>query len=302
MTTPNVFVVVPVFNRKAITLLCLDQLRSNGDLDWIKVIVVDDNSPDGTAAAIVEHFPEVTILHGDGNLWWAGCIKLGMKHACQNGADFIVWLNDDCHPAPGALCLVVEYAKENGAIALSSPYEGDAYYGGFSKTRFGLRKIPFLPGEFQSCDTFAGNFVCIPRSIVEAIGYPDSDSLPQVFADADYGLRATSAGFSAVVVGPAESWIRSEMHSAARSILRDNVTPPDIVKSWFWKKSSYYAPALWIIRTRHWGAIGAVRFFYELVVPLLLSVWVVCMPGRARLWPSYLRRYFQGKSKTTTAR
>ncbi|HEY5749073.1 MAG TPA: glycosyltransferase family 2 protein [Chryseolinea sp.] len=289
---PIVFVIIPVYNRRTITLQCLEQLRSNGDLGWLKVVVVDDRSPDGTGSAVKERFPEVDVIYGDGNLWWSGGIKMGMEYACQNSANFIVWLNDDCFPAPGCVKTLVEHATNSGEIALSAPFRGEHYYGGFLKTKFGLKMLPFSPDTIQACETFNGNLVCIPRLVVATIGYPDATRLPQCGADTDYGLRATSAGFRAVVVGAAKSWIRSEMHSAARSILRDKVTPADIVKSWFWKKSSLYAPAMWTYRTRHWHVIGIGLFFFETLTPLALSFWGTFAPDFCKLWPATFKTWF----------
>jgi len=40
----------------------------------IQVIIVDDGSSDRTAEEVAENYPEVTILEGDGNLWWTGAI------------------------------------------------------------------------------------------------------------------------------------------------------------------------------------------------------------------------------------
>lgn len=289
----NVFVIVPVFNRREITLRCLDQLLSNGDMEWIKVVVVDDNSPDRTATAINENFPSVNVLHGDGNLWWSGGIKMGMEYAYRNGADFIIWLNDDCLPAPGCLQILVERAADTGEIALSAPYQGDHYYGGFLKTTFGVKMLPFAPEKIQPCETFNGNLVCIPRHIVEAIGFPDTKYLPQCYADSDYGLRATSAGFRAKVVGRAESWIRTENTATSRSILRDKVTPVTILKSWRWKKSTLYLPAMWTYRTRHWRVIGVGLFFFEALAPLALSFWGTFAPSFCKLWPTTLKRWHQ---------
>ena len=43
----------------------------------LDVFVLDDASSDGTSEAVAEQFPEVTVLHGDGELYWNG----GMRRA-----------------------------------------------------------------------------------------------------------------------------------------------------------------------------------------------------------------------------
>ena len=56
----QVGIVIPVFNRKDVTLLCLKQLRQ---IEWGEmcpvIIIVDDGSTDGTGAAVRERFPDV---------------------------------------------------------------------------------------------------------------------------------------------------------------------------------------------------------------------------------------------------
>jgi len=70
----NIYIIIPVHNRKSLTLACLKNLKTNGDLQKYQVIVVDDGSSDRTAEEVAENYPEVTILKGDGNLWWTGAI------------------------------------------------------------------------------------------------------------------------------------------------------------------------------------------------------------------------------------
>ena len=70
----NIYIIIPVHNRKALTLVCLENLKTNVDLQKYQVIVVVDGSSDRTAEEVAENYPEVTILEGDGNLWWTGAI------------------------------------------------------------------------------------------------------------------------------------------------------------------------------------------------------------------------------------
>ena len=90
------YIIIPVHNRKALTLACLENLKINSNLQKYQVIVVDDGSSDRTSEEVVANYPEVIILKGDGNLWWTGAIKKGMEYAYEHGAEYLIWLNDDC--------------------------------------------------------------------------------------------------------------------------------------------------------------------------------------------------------------
>ena len=65
-------------NRREKTLRALASLREQvlPDGTALQVCLVDDGSTDGTGAAVAEQFPEVKLLQGDGQLFWAGGMRL----------------------------------------------------------------------------------------------------------------------------------------------------------------------------------------------------------------------------------
>ena len=105
------YIIIPVHNRKALTLACLENLKINSNLQKYQVIVVDDGSSDLTSEEVVANYPEVIILKGDGNLWWTGAMALGMTYAYEKGADYFIWLNDDSLPAPNTLDLLINFSS-----------------------------------------------------------------------------------------------------------------------------------------------------------------------------------------------
>ena len=67
-------IVIPVYNRRTLTLQCLDHLQWCASLaDW-RVVLVDDGSTDGTADEVRTRFPHVDIVQGSGDLFWTGAI------------------------------------------------------------------------------------------------------------------------------------------------------------------------------------------------------------------------------------
>ncbi|MBE9138798.1 glycosyltransferase family 2 protein [Nodosilinea sp. LEGE 07088] len=200
----SVYLLIPVHNRRAITLAGLESLHRNGDLDRYRVVVIDDGSTDGTGAVIAREFPQVTLLPGDGNLWWTGAIRLGMDYAMAQGAEYLIWLNDDCRLAPGTLGGLLGFCRDYPrAIVGAQGFEQDdptrLSFGGKRKTWQGYRFLTLSPGQTMPCDLLSGNLVCLPRAVVDAIGYPDVVASPHYGGDSLYLLRAQRAGFQLYV-------------------------------------------------------------------------------------------------------
>ena len=108
-------IIIPCFNRKAITLGCSRRLTDTGASAGFRVLVVDDASTDGTAKAIARDFPEAEVLHGCGELYWTGAMELGMRHAVSQGASRCLWLNEDLIVVDAAIGSIVELAMRERA-------------------------------------------------------------------------------------------------------------------------------------------------------------------------------------------
>jgi glycosyltransferase involved in cell wall biosynthesis len=200
------YILIPFHNRKAITLQCLKNLQKNGDFEHLKVVVIDDGSTDGTGETIRDLYPSITVLNGNGSLWWTGAIALGMEYVYTQGAQYIIWLNDDCELLPNTLSALVQFCQEHpGAIAGAQGFVTNQpdrlAFGGKRKTWQGYRYIQAEPNQIRPCDLLSGNIVCIPRAVIEKIGYPDIKCTPHYGGDSLYLLRAQKAGFEIFVDG-----------------------------------------------------------------------------------------------------
>ena len=207
MVETRIAAVMAVHNRRALTLTCLDSLRSQhlpgGTLD---VFVLDDASTDGTAEAVAQRHPDVRLLHGDGQQYWNGGMRRALDEAMAGDYDYYLWMNDDTTLVDdGVLALLLQterQLRERGhdpvivAGTTRHPDTGELTYGGhvrLSRHR-PLRWTLVQPGdEPQRCETMNGNIVLIPREVIRRVGNIDPAYIQQM-GDLDYGLRAGAAG------------------------------------------------------------------------------------------------------------
>lgn len=196
------------FNRREKTCAALRAFfDQEGGFD-LSGVLMDDGSRDGTADAVGGQFPRVSVLRGDGSLFWNGGMSAAFERAREKGADFYLWLNDDTMLQKDALArLIRDYQSLNppvGAIVVGSTLDeaGDTHtYGGVRCTskwhpgRFALVE----PGiSVKVCDAMNGNIVLISAEAAESVGDIDS-RFTHSMGDYDYALRARALGVPVVV-------------------------------------------------------------------------------------------------------
>lgn len=256
-----IYILIPIYNRRDITLSCLKNLSQQNNLSEYNIVVIDDGSIDGTANAIEIEYPNVIVLKGDGDLWWTGAIALGMRHAYDHGAEYIVWLNDDCELSPDTLPSLVQFCQEHpNAIAGAQGFLKDSTealaFGGKRKTCQGYRYLQADKSQVLPCDLLSGNVVCLPRSVIDAIGYPDAQLTPHYGGDSLYLIRAKKAGFQLYVDARHPVWsLPGESHLYPTHWLNCEGEPSRLMKlvfnphsglSWrVWLRLNWEAYSVW---------------------------------------------------------
>src|SRR5260370_4760287 len=112
-TNPNLAVVIPTYNRWPEARIALARLAQSEYQDF-EIVLIEDGCTDDTADNCRREFPDVRLLHGDGNLWWSGAINRGVEYALERHVDAIVWLNDDNRVEPETLSRMVEAFRRLG--------------------------------------------------------------------------------------------------------------------------------------------------------------------------------------------
>lgn len=195
------WIVLPVHNRREVTLAGLRHLAALGELDRHTVLVVDDGSTDGTSEAIARDFPGVRVLRGDGTLWWTGAIALGMAHAFAGGATAVCWLNDDCLPEPGTLAALAAESARHGAAVTAPVCIADDTGAPIDTAFTGRRHLSSGAAMAQRVDGVSGYCVWIPRAVWQDAGVPDRSRFPHYYGDTSYLLQAGRLGHVTLLLG-----------------------------------------------------------------------------------------------------
>lgn len=209
----NVAILLTCFNRIDKTLACLESLFTATcptELQF-KVFLVDDNSPDKTALIVKKKFPQVDVVNGDGNLFWAGGMRFIWTYAMKNGSfDGFLLLNDDVQLAKNVLTDLMfthKYCKENfsreGAyVSTTIDFSSDEWsYGGrrvinlLFKHTLKIINCSDIPKKAMVANA---NILLIMKSIVDKIGI-FNEKYTHGIADYDYTLSIVKAGFPLLI-------------------------------------------------------------------------------------------------------
>jgi GT2 family glycosyltransferase len=254
----RVGVVMAAYNRRELTLACLRSLRAQQVPGVAQdVFVLDDASSDGTSEAIAEQFPEVTVLHGDGKLYWSGGMRRAFAAAIAGDYDYYLWMNDDTSLDDGGVAVLLDTARQlrergdDAVIVAGStrhPDTGELTYGGVVHPyRWRpLRSELVEPSDTpRPCDTMNGNATLIARAVVQRVGNIDGAFVQQM-GDFDYGLRARVAGCS-VWIAPGTVGTCAP-HPDLRTYQQSSVEP--LRRLWSQKR---LPPGPWAVYTRRWA-------------------------------------------------
>lgn len=204
-------IVTPVHNRVIETLQCLrsiERLEKTG-LD-LHVIVVDDDSTDGTVEALAGEFPDVEVIKGDGNLWYTAGTNRGIEAAMRHKPDFILAINNDSIFDEKCVLKMVECAEKHprsvvGAVLLDwqSPHKlfqvsprWELWKGGYR--HWYKQTIWTIPNRPWEVELIVGNCVMYPAKAIEEVGLMDEKHLPQ-YGDAEYTPRMRRSGWRLII-------------------------------------------------------------------------------------------------------
>ena len=112
MLKPLVWIIVLNWNGRRHLRDCLDSL-SLLNYPSYRILIVDNNSIDGSVSFISENYPHICIIQNSDNLGFAEGNNVGIRHALSQGAEYVVLLNNDTRVEPGFLSPLIDKGEEN---------------------------------------------------------------------------------------------------------------------------------------------------------------------------------------------
>lgn len=216
----KIAVILTCHNRCQKTDACLGSLLRaqnsslHTDID-LSVFLTDDGCTDGTADLVSKKYGDalkITIVLGDGNLYWAGGMRKAWNVALSANEkfDYFLLINDDTTLFPKTfdeLFAAEEYCIKkyhveglySGITCLPTNSQIVSYGGHVLKNRFSFitKKLDAI-GKVQECDMANANILMVHTSVVEKIGI-FYEGYQHAEADYDYSIVAKRNGFPVVV-------------------------------------------------------------------------------------------------------
>jgi hypothetical protein len=211
--------IVLSWNGREDTLRCLESL-SRIERPDLEIVCVDNGSTDGSAEAVRERFPEVTLIEAGENLGFAGGNDLGLRHALERDAQWVVLVNNDATVAPdviegfeqaiarrpdaGVLAGKVYFADRPDTIWFAGQRVSTLTGYSGRPRGYGRADGPRYGGIVDT-GRAVGALMAISRDVLQTVGLFDEDLFAYV-EDVDLALRAREAGFGIVVAPDARAW------------------------------------------------------------------------------------------------
>ncbi len=213
--------IVLSWNGREDTLRCLESLERVARAD-LAVACVDNASSDGSAQAVRERFPAVTLIEAGANLGYSAGNNLGLRHAMAAGARWMILVNNDAtvaqdviegferaarmHPNAGILAGKLYFADRPRTIWFAGQRVSELLGYAGRPRGYGRADGPRYR-TVRPTGRAAGALMAISREAVAAAGMLDEELFAYV-EDVEWALRVRAAGLEVVFAPDARAWHR----------------------------------------------------------------------------------------------
>jgi GT2 family glycosyltransferase len=250
---PRIAIVTVNYHGVKDTLECLHSLQPQLD-ERTFAIAVDNDSPPSEILAIRAAFPTMLTIANPVNEGYAGGNNRGIELALQEGADWVLLLNNDTVVSDAIFkrlreaiastkfsilgVVINEFHDRNQVQTEGVRFNPKGFPSFFQSISLPITNTD--PPTVSEVDIVNGCAVMISRSVFEAIGLID-ERFFLICEESDFCLRAQAAGFKLGVVHETHVWHKHSVTfaKAGKPLQR------------------YYGTRnLWLLLTKHWGGEG----------------------------------------------
>lgn len=209
--SPKIFIVILNYDGKDVIKKCLSSVFKV-DYPNFEVVVVDNDSRDGSLEEARNNFSKAHFIKNEANLGFSTGNNVGIRFALERMAKYVLLLNNDTEVEKDFLTRLVEVAQHDEKIGLLSPV---ILNGADKRIWFAGGQIDWLKmktrheqkvqvKDFYETGFISGCAMLVQADVFKKIGLLDEDYF-LYWEDADFSVRAKRAGFKQVVVSG--SWV-----------------------------------------------------------------------------------------------
>jgi GT2 family glycosyltransferase len=206
-------VIIINFNNERDTDECILSLKWMNYKNY-RVVLVDNDSSDGSGFRIRERFKEIEFIRSEKNLGFAGGCNLAIRRAMEkNPSGYVLLLNNDAIVSENlldSLLAVAEGDPRIGIVGAANYYYDDPERIHMTAHRFlwwlGIQgRMGAIDVDYKEVQSVSACCMLIKKDLILSAGLFD-ERFFVYYEDSDFCLRARRAGFKVVAVRDAKVW------------------------------------------------------------------------------------------------
>lgn len=209
----NIYIILVNYNGYRLTEECINSLQNlkYNDKYNVRIIVVDNGSKIDESKILKEKYKNNTIfIRSEDNLGFSGGNNLGINFALEEGADYILLLNNDTVVDKNMLTRLLQHVDSKTVLTSKVLYytkpdiiwceggtidwkRGNSYNGKIGEKNENNNERPYY------CDFASGCCMLLPRKVIQTVGLLKEDFF-MYCEDTEYCLRLKQLGFKIKVI------------------------------------------------------------------------------------------------------
>lgn len=212
----NISIIIVNYNTRDLLISCIESIYNYTKKSNIEIIVIDNDSKDGSAEAVKKTFKDVILIESHENLGFGKANNVGIRQA---KGEYVCLVNSDIELIENTFDIIYDYMEKNKSIGVVGPKTVNAD----RSVNPNVRKFPTLWNCFCDCfyvskvlsrfkhfqgrtlknfdydtesivEVLSGCFMFIRRAALEQVGELDERFF--IYGeDTDWGMRFKKAGW-----------------------------------------------------------------------------------------------------------